>query len=378
MKNLIIGLFLLIAVFCSAQSPINVAELTIKIKSNSTEELYYGFAEGDQIIFSLEEINGKKIKEVEISEYPKNTKFTDYEAKKIEEKRIDVLSKGVYKFRIRNSHRLRSRVCRIKIQRIPASKNTRKFNTKVKWVTAQDTIWKSRTENVIARYDTLFIQKTRRIKTKEEKVEEIIFDKTQRVHSYLNGSGTTASLHFNLPDNFISENETKKVIAWAYWVGVGEESTQAWEKNMDLLSLAAEGAASLYLTPLGAFAVGAVTTLVLPTTGQDIAYGIVNEYNQSLFKDNYNYETYDTGKGIAGFKKFTDEKMMQGKYYIILSNDNMYTGVDVNVKVSAIIEHIKYEDEVYNETKVTPKYGTKIISDPIITTKTFPATFDYK
>jgi hypothetical protein len=40
-----------------AQTPIDVAENTLKISPSSEEVFYYGFAEGDQLIFDFEEIN---------------------------------------------------------------------------------------------------------------------------------------------------------------------------------------------------------------------------------------------------------------------------------------------------------------------------------
>ena len=78
------------------QQPIDVAELTIKIGSVGSEELFYGFAEGDQIIFNFEEMKGKELKEVEIIELPSSSKFMDYKTTKIENKKILVNQKGVY------------------------------------------------------------------------------------------------------------------------------------------------------------------------------------------------------------------------------------------------------------------------------------------
>jgi hypothetical protein len=49
--------------FAFGQEPIDVAELTVKLKGNSEEKLYYGFAEGDQIIFNFTEGDGKELKE---------------------------------------------------------------------------------------------------------------------------------------------------------------------------------------------------------------------------------------------------------------------------------------------------------------------------
>ena len=60
--------------------PIDVAEMTIKIGGTKTVEHYYGFAEGDQILFNFEEVKGKPLKVIEIIELPSNSKFMDYKS----------------------------------------------------------------------------------------------------------------------------------------------------------------------------------------------------------------------------------------------------------------------------------------------------------
>ncbi len=68
--------WLLICVLCLCQltlrasEKIMVAETSIKVNAMGKEELYYGFAAGDEVIFNFELIKGKDLKEVEIIEYP--------------------------------------------------------------------------------------------------------------------------------------------------------------------------------------------------------------------------------------------------------------------------------------------------------------------
>ncbi|KIX21857.1 hypothetical protein SY27_04015 [Flavobacterium sp. 316] len=360
-----------------SQTLINITEQTIKIKALSEEILYFGFEEGDQIIFNVSEINGKEVKEVEIVEFPSSSKFSDFKTSKIENKTINVNSKGVYKFRFYNSS-LGGRICKIKIQRIPTNESLKDFNTNVKWVTEQDTTWNSYTKDVIVRYDTLKIKKTRKVIESEEKTEEMIFDKSQRVHSKTNSNGNKTSLFFVLPQNRVSEYETKRVVAWAYWIGVGEESNKAWQQNRKLIVGAVQTGSKLTFSPLGALAVGTVTNLVLPTIGHDVSYGIVDEVNKNLFFSGAQYKGYDFGKGIAGYKKFDNIGMMQGVYHIVLYNDNDFQGIDVNIKVSTVIEHVKYRDEEFIDLQVNPVYEKQIFNEPIITTRKFPVTFDYK
>ena len=74
----LITVCLLISCKLFGQTPIDVAENTFKIGSFGEEIFYYGFSEGDQILFNFQEVNGKKLKELEIIEIPSTSKFMDY------------------------------------------------------------------------------------------------------------------------------------------------------------------------------------------------------------------------------------------------------------------------------------------------------------
>jgi len=69
-----------------SQTTINLAESTLKVNGLSDEEFYFGFAEGDQIVFNFKELRGKELKEIEIIELPSSSKFMDFKSKKIENK----------------------------------------------------------------------------------------------------------------------------------------------------------------------------------------------------------------------------------------------------------------------------------------------------
>jgi len=119
--------------------PIDVAENTLKVSGFGEETFYYGFAEGDQLIFNFEEVNGKELKELEIIELPSSSKFMDYKTKKIENKIINITRTGIYKFRFANSA-MSGRVCRFKIQRVPTSEAIKNFNCNVYWKTVYDSL----------------------------------------------------------------------------------------------------------------------------------------------------------------------------------------------------------------------------------------------
>ncbi|MCL9804481.1 hypothetical protein NAT51_03045 [Flavobacterium amniphilum] len=365
----------LISSLVSSQTPIDVTEQTIKIGALSETELIYGFAQGDQIVFNFNEVNGKELKELHILDFPGTLKFSDFKAKKIENKVFNVDEKSIYRFKFYNSA-LSGRICKIKIQRIPKEEKFINFNTAIKWIVKQDTTWNVYTENILIKQDSIKIPGIRKVLASEEIREEIILDKVQRVHSTTNENGNKTAVFFTLPNNTLTNYESKNVIAWAYWVGVNEESNIAWKNNQRTISTTVKSIAGLTTSPLGALALGAVTDLALPSTGEDVAYGLVDETNKDLFFSGKQYRGFDFGKGIGGYKSFTNQNVLQGKYYIVLSNDNLMQGIDANIKVSAIVEHKKFKDEKYTEYKITPIYEKKILKEPIIKTTKIPVNFD--
>ena len=90
----------------------------MKVPPQGEEIFYYGFAEGDQLIFNFEEVNGKELKEFEIMFMPSKSIFMDYKTKKIENKILTISETGIYKFRFTNANILSGRVCKFKIQRL--------------------------------------------------------------------------------------------------------------------------------------------------------------------------------------------------------------------------------------------------------------------
>jgi hypothetical protein len=130
----------------------------------------------------------------------------------------------------------------------------------------------------------------------------------------------------------------------------------------------------MYMTPLGAYAVGAITNMLIPRNGEDVYYGITDQLNKDLFMAGQQYTIWDQGKGTGGFKKFVDSRMCNGTFFILLSNDNEVYAIDVSVKVVAIVETNIYEDKQYTEQIVKPRYERKIFSDPVITRHRVPIT----
>jgi hypothetical protein len=367
------GLFLFTATMFG-RATINVTAQTLKIESQQEEKLYYGFAAGDKITFTLEVADKNYLSEVEILEYPGNSKFSDINATKLNPKTIVVPKEGIYVFRLKNLAPT-SRVCKFKIQRTPASDAGTNFNSNVTWQQQQVTTYKTYTKDVLVGYDTLYIQKNKKELVKTELSEDIILDKTERINSRSSfGTKNLKTIEVNLPQNEIAAEKSKKVVAWAYWIGVGKEATEAWKKNVNIFRNIASGAATIFGGgPLAGYAIGTVAGLAMPTMGEDVAYWFITDpKNSELFMDSKPFKEFDKGKGVAAYGKNTSRT--QGTFYIGLLNDNMFQGIDANVKISVIWETKYYEDKSYVERNITPRYEKRTFSEPEITTNTVPVT----
>src|SRR5688572_14421240 len=132
-----------------AQSPIIVAETNFKLPILGEEFFYFGFAEGDQLIFSFEELSGKDLKEVEIIEYPSTSRYKEYKTKAIQNKKLTVPRTGIYQFRFANTVVLQ-KTCKIKIERVAGSEATKNFNSTVYWRTVYDTTYRKLQQHTAA------------------------------------------------------------------------------------------------------------------------------------------------------------------------------------------------------------------------------------
>lgn len=368
---IIIGLFFFTTTVVFGQEPIDITDQTIKLGGFKEEELYFGFATGDKIIFNFEEANNKELKEVEIVEYPTNSKFSDYKTKRVDNKTISVTKQGVYIFRLKNSA-LGGRICKIKIQRIPASEETKNFNSTVTWENQQETTYNTYTKDVIVSYDTIYVQKSKKELIKTDTIFTPLFDKTLRVHSEtaigkIQYTYATAEFPQNAyyPNQFNPYKSTE-VICWTYWIGVGQKAAEEYVKTNKNLSSG--------ITALGAMTgYGALASLAV--TG-------ISMFSNTNIGDNVRYKFYgiqngqeiifDYGNVVSASGR--NEKVKQGSFSIELFNDNFRDGIDVNLKMVVMQVTKTWEDTQYTEQKVTPKYEKQILSEPVIKTVRVPVT----
>jgi hypothetical protein len=316
MKPLISTAFVILVCLnslCYSQK-IDVAELTLKIGGTREESFYHGFAEGDQLIFNFEEINAKELKEIEIIELPAMSRFMDFKTTSIKDKVINIPRTGVYKFRFQNSA-LRGRVCRIQIQRIPASEVTQNFNTNVYWRTVRDTTYTPIRERFVTRVDTIITTLT---------------DQIAKVSS-------TTAVNGNSNRNLIDVTLPEGTTSWSYYIGVGTEGKAAYEAAKKNFSKAV-GASLASLTgyePTTLLALSGIN-LINKVQGRDnVKYYFITDWNNAQwFMGGHQFLQYKQGDVVNDASQM--KQTTSGKVLLGLLNDNLVEPVEVFVRITAV------------------------------------------
>lgn len=335
------------------QNKVVLTEQTLKINAKSDYELLYALNSGDQIVINISEQEQKELKEFSIVEYPNNVVFSTQNAVSVTNKIISIKNKSVYVFKFNNTS-FQARKVNFKLERIPQNAISAQFNTQIKWESRPINEVYSK-ENPIVGYDTLWITKTKKSLVNQSYAEELIIDKSERVHSHNHLSEKNKNIiTVPIPNNENNANSTKKVKAWSYWIGVGEESEKAWKENILLIKNIANGANYILGGgPLGELAIGGISKLIVPTMGDDVKYYFITDHTNALsFLEDKKFLTFEKGQGIASYRKITDR--LQGTYYLGLENNNLVQGINVSVKISVLWEISNFADVEYKEQSIKP------------------------
>lgn len=311
-----------------AQESLVLADNTVRIEGNDEQSFYYGFHEGDQLVFDLDIIKGKRITEVEISLIDTQPLSMEYEPKRIHNKRLFIGKTGIYQVKFKN-RKNRAKVCRFKVERIPAE-GYRSFNSSVTLKTVYDTTYTTVQEDYLIRKDTA--------------VHNLV-DQIAKVNSNLNVDGNKNSIVFTLPKNTVS---------WSYYVGVGQESQEAYEEavnNISGLDKIVRRIPGFGL--MAAIALNTAPSIAKIQKGEDINFYIADMENALLFWDSKPFESIKRGKVISDYGSIRNYKT--GTYYVCLHNDNAVVGVSVTVKVTAVTITEKWGKRTVKKMKVSER-----------------------
>ena len=321
----------LFSVIMHAQQPVDVAENVVKIGIKGEEVIFFGFAAGDQLIFSFEEASGKEMKEIEIIEMPSNSRFMDVKTAKIENKTISVPRKAIYKFRFANSALL-PRTCKYKIQRIPASAATQNFNTTVYYDEYNDTSYVTEVESYISKADTIINN---------------FQERSIKVNPTSAPGSSKAFFNFTIPEN---------AVTWSYYVTAEKAAQQVYQDAGKAIAASSPQTISKFpnYSPLAAVALDKPSHLAKLDTGIHINYWIVENDNAELFMNGEQFRFLKKGRAINDFYRMEPGDRT---FHFCFHNDYKDTPVTVTVKLTAIAINETLASRDVKRMIVTPRRG---------------------
>jgi hypothetical protein len=325
-RFLLLFLLLSSSILLPAQELLPVADQTLKLAGE--HEYVFAFAEGDQVELHVELLEGRRIKVVEMVQYPEYPVFRSYELDSVIDKSIRIPKTGVYLFRLDESG-FGKKVCRFTLHRQPAGPAVARFDTRVTWDIRQYPMFRER-------------KRQTQTGTRTEMVS--ISGKVTVEGAQLGMGKNRNSYQFSLPPN---------TVRWAYRVAVGQEVAEARKKDSQKLSeMLQRGAIKVAgyqpETALAAFALGMAIDLTTSTAGEDVEYALINAANQQLFLkgEEYKAEIWQGGISVDVQRRY---KPLEGNWFFAFKNSNWIDSIDVNIDIEAVTEVPVFSEEVYLE-----------------------------
>lgn len=352
----------------AAIEPVMVTENTFKL--NGEETLYYGFASGDQIIFDFSETSGKEVKEVEIVEMPSNTKFQDFKTSGVSNKTIKVVKKGLYAFRFKNPA-IAKRICKVKIQRIPADESKISFDTGWRYEEVKDTTVIPYTEDSIVGYDEQQYTEVVRelVKTEYETSKVLELSTELRSEGIINHDNPRGIYKLNLPSPLKEPLVEKSVVRWTLWLATGPDAQTSWQQNVQrydkqdvdrgvVKTVIEIGTTAATKDPQKGKLAGESFDIVFPKNGSLVEYSIANAKNANLFYNGQSWVNLDHANVLGLDKMFTEERFMRDDLYLCLRNTNVHYRMKVVAKATALIEIKTFQNVEYKRVRSVPKTVT--------------------
>ncbi|WP_298499795.1 hypothetical protein [uncultured Algibacter sp.] len=339
MKPIYLLLLLTFSLQLKAETnPINVVDLNFRMMAMTTQQMVYGFAEGDKLVISYSEERGKKLKNFEIFEYGASKIYSEFNVINIDKKEITIKRTGIYIFNFENSS-LARRICNFKVDRIPASEDLISFNTTVKERTLTDTTYTVRQESFV--------------KSETYKVKDVTTNQYFYVNSGSNamfkGGKSRIAIPFNLPIN---------TVKWYYRVSSFRDKTmiESTSKQINLVS---------DLTKLvdNTGGLGFVIDQLGNPPGADYCdVYLIDHNNLNLFisKQVFNHFPIGTRENIIAANVEVEDRFSE-QMYLGIKNPDTSHGINVLVSIAAVVleremgtkeikePHVTYTKELYLE-----------------------------
>lgn len=318
--------------------PILVTDQTLKIQGE--KRLFFAFEMGDEILLSIKMKKGKWLKQVVVLPYQKSQQYQGLQVEGLQQKLIRVPKRAVYEFRFTSGG---AKQAQIKIQRIPYSAARADFDTHVAWKTVTDTIRRQYKESIKVWYDTTFVTRYRKVLKRIDTSLVSLVERSERIHARTNlTQDNTASITWELPKAEQRTWSKKRILSWAYWIGVGQEGTENYNKEVKQF-LRSTASKVIQQNLLAGIALGLYSVVYNPPNGEDVDYTltqIVGAQETAL----------DAGSATRVFGRVGNHTM--GKIQLNLSNNNLINGINVHIKALAVTEQRIYRQEGYQVREI--------------------------
>ena len=309
------SIFLLFALSHSiAQNSETLFEGTIKIPGVLEETKYFGLHEGDEVIFTYKEINGKSVKEVDFGKYGGSPLFAEFKTSGIHDKTINIAETGVYFLKFYNSA-IGGRVVQLSIKRTPGADAPNDFKSSIVW------------KDII---DSTITIKQERYKIKEEyKTVELVpptqFYANSTSNEFWKGGDATVDVAVRLPKN---------TVEWYYEIAASRNKDDIAQvgSTFNLLS-----DLSMALDQTGAIGFG-IELLSQPPGANFCSSYLFDQQNRQLFNMNEAFRFYPEGSREnikSGIIKMPYYASATPLYIGIRNSDSMH-GIHVAIQVVAI------------------------------------------
>ncbi|HNG90673.1 MAG TPA: hypothetical protein PK858_10730, partial [Saprospiraceae bacterium] len=312
---------------CGGQTaPLLVADQTFALDGETA--FTYAFAAGDEMQLYVQELTGKKIKSVELVQWPDNFLFRTYDLDSVLRRSLRVPQTGVYQLRFREAG-LNKKICRFTLHRVPSSAESARMDTRVNWDLAQYPQYRVGKRTVEAGKKTEMVSLGGQVTVAASK-----FYTKKPVNAY----------QFTLPPN------TQR---WAYRISVGQAATEARRQDTEKFKsvLQTGGVKLLGIEPktaLAAFALGMALDMTVSTAGEDVAYALTDYDNWIKFSKNEDYQAFMQQSAISvdAQRRYSP---LAGTYFFALRSNNWVDDINVSIEIEAVTEQTLYETEIYLE-----------------------------